>query len=169
MDALTPKTRHEAVAVFRHGVIGSLTQAQMDRGQLRDALRALSKQRFRAPGAKATRSFSVATLERWFYRYKKRGLEGLSPGKRSDSGRAQSLTPELRELLLDIRRENTGASSTLILRTLVADGRMERDALSPTTLRRLYTDAGLDRISLRDGDGAKTRLRWQAERPMALV
>lgn len=169
MDPLTPKTHQEAVAVFRHGVIGALTQAQMDRGQLRAALKQLARQHFRPPGAKATRSYSESTLERWYYRYRKRGLDGLLPGKRRDAGRAQALTPELRQMLLDIRREHPSASASLILRTLVASGRMQEGALSSTTLRRLYVEAGLDRVALQAGEDAKTRLRWQAARPMALV
>jgi transposase InsO family protein len=169
MDPLTPKTRQEAVAVFRHGVIGALTQAQMDRGQLQAALRQLSRQRFRPPAAKATRCYSVSTLERWYYRYRRRGLDGLLPGKRRDAGRAQALSPELRKLLLDVRREHPSASAALILRTLVADGRMQQGAVSSTTLRRLYAEAGLDRVGMRDGEGPRVRLRWQAARPMALV
>jgi transposase InsO family protein len=169
MDALTPKTHQEAVAVFRHGLIGALTQAQMDRGELRAALKQLAKQRFRPPGAKTTRTYSESTLERWYYRYRARGLDGLLPGKRRDAGRAQALTSELRQLLLDIRREHPSASASLILRTLVANGRMQEGALSSTTLRRLYAEAGMDRVALRDAVGAMMRLRWQAERPMALV
>jgi putative transposase len=168
MDALTPKTRQEAVAVFRHGVIGALTQAQMERGQLHAALEQLTRQRFRPPGAKTTRSFSVSTLERWYYAYRERGLDGLAPEQRSDAGRARALSEELRQLLLDIRREHPSASAGLILRTLAADGRMDKDVVSPSTVRRLFAEAGLDRISLRDGGGSKTRLRWEAERPMAL-
>ncbi len=168
MKSLTPKSHAEAVAVFRHGVIGALTQSQMDRGQLASALEALSGQRWVPPRASASRCFSVATLERWYYAYKKRGLAGLMPSARSDKGRAKGLTEEQRLLLLDIRREHPSASATLIVRTLQADGRLAKDAVSATTVRRLYAEAGLDRVGLRDGGGVKTRLRWQAERPMAL-
>ncbi len=45
---------------------------------------------------------------------------------------------------------------------------MSKGTASATTLRRLFVDAGLDKLSLRDGVGAKTRLRWQADKPMAL-
>lgn len=168
MEPLSPKSHQEAVAVFRHGVIGALTQAELDRGRLREALEKLSQEKFRPPRAKTTRQYSVATLERWFYAYKKRGLSGLEPRRRSDRGRAQALTPELRELLLDIRREHPHASVPVILRTLVADGRMDKGAASAATIRRLFAESGLDRIGLRDGSAGKTRLRWQAERPMAL-
>lgn len=168
MDELKPKSHQEAVAVFRHGLLGALTQAQLDRGALHEALQRLSEQKFRPPGSKTTRGFSVATLERWYYAYRKRGLEGLVPRPRSDRGRAQALTPELRTLLLDIRREYPHASVPVILRTLVTDGRMEEGVASSTTVRRLFKEAGLDRVGLRDGQSGKTRLRWQAERPMAL-
>ena len=46
--------------------------------------------------------------------------------------------------------------------------RLEKSALSATTLRRLFKEVGLDRIGLRDGTAGKTRLRWQAEKPMAV-
>lgn len=168
MDSLTPKSHAEAVAVFRHGVIGALTQAQMDKGQLHEAIQALTAQRFMPPRAKASRRFAFATLERWYYAYKKRGLAGLVPRPRKDRGRAKELSAEQRALLLDIRREHPHAAVPVILRTLVADGRLEKGVVSATTVRRLYREAGLDRVGLRDGVGGKTRLRWQAERPGAL-
>lgn len=168
MEGLTPKNHAEKVAVFRHGIIGSLTQAEMDRGQLAAALVTLSKQRFTPPKAKATRTFSEATLERWYYAFKKRGLNGLKPRRRKDKGRGKKLEPEQRQLLLDIRREHPHASAPVILRTLVADGRLQKNAISAMTVCRLYTDEGLDKIGLRAVDGSKTRLRWQAERPGAL-
>lgn len=168
MESLTPATHAEAVAVFRHGVIGALTQAEMDRGQLTEALTALSKQSFRPPKSLTTKRISVATLERWYYAYRDRGLEGLKPEPRSDKGRAQELTPQQRQLLCDIRREYPSASAALILRTLVADGRLDAGTVSGTTVRRLFVDEGLDRQSLRANGAGKARLRWQAERPGAL-
>lgn len=168
MEELTPKTHAEAVAMFRHGVIGALTQAEMDRGQLAKAFEELSQQRFVPPRAKKSRTFSAATLERWFYAYKKHKLEGLKPRRRKDRGRAKRLKPEARKLLCDVRREHPSASVPLILRTLETQGQLKKDAVSATTLRRLFVDEGLDRIGLRDGGGTKTRLRWQAERPGAL-
>jgi transposase InsO family protein len=168
MESLTPTSHAEAVAVFRHGVIGSLTQAQMDRGQLAEALKALAKQVFRPPNSKTTKRFSSPTLERWYYAYRERGLDGLKPEPRSDRGRAQVLTPQQRQLFCDIRREHPSASASLILRTLVADGRLDKDVVSPSTVRRLFVDEGLDKLSMRASGGGKTRLRWQAERPGAL-
>ena len=68
-------------------------------------------------------------------------------------------------MLLDVRREYPTASAQVILRTLVADGRLAKDAVSVTTVRRLLREAGLTRGVRPDGH---TRLRWQADHAGAL-
>ena len=158
----------EAVALFRSEIIGSLCHRDLDRGDLAAELRALSQRRYRPPDADNTRRYAVPTLERWLYRYKQGGLVALRPKARSDKGRAQALTDAQRALLGDIRREHPNASVPLILRTLVADGRLDRGVISEATVRRFFVEQGLDRVSLRESLSNKTRLRWQAERPGAL-
>lgn len=169
MDKLVPKDRREEIALFRASIIGSLARRHFDHGELREALRQLSEQRFRAPGGDVTRRYSVASLERWYYAYRMDGLSALAPKARKDKGRARDLTDEQRTLLLDIRREHRSASVPLILRTLVAEGRIDAREISEPTVRRLFAEHGLDRIGLRDGaiDG-RLRLRWQADRVSAL-
>src|SRR5574341_2123990 len=166
--SLAPKDHAEAVAIFRSEIVGALTRKDLDHGELRAALRALTAERFRPPGSDTTRHFSLPTLERWFYAYRKGGLGALRPAARSDRGHAKELTAEQRELLLDIRREHRSASVPVILRTLVADGRLEAGAVSQATVRRLCVEQGLDRVPMREGGGQKTRLRWEAESPGAV-
>ena len=100
-------------------------------------------------------------LHKWYYRFRKHGLAGVTPRRRSDTGHARELTAEQRELLLAIRREHPTTSAALILRTLELDGRLAKRAVSLSTLRRLYREQGLDRVTLRTSDG-RVRLRWQA-------
>ena len=57
-------------------------------------------------------------------------MDALWPLPRSDRGHGRNLTPEQRDLLLAIRREHIPASVPLILRTLVAEGRITRDEIS---------------------------------------
>jgi putative transposase len=138
----------------------------MNRGELADALRELSKQRFVPPASVVTRSYGVSTLQRWYYAHRAGGVAALRPKPRSDRGFAQTLTEEQRELLLEIRRQYPGVSVPVIVRTLVADGRLEHKAVSQATLRRLYRDHGLDRVTLRQSakDG-ESRRRWVVDRP----
>lgn len=165
---LSPSCHAEAVALFRSEVIGALVRRELDRGDLARQFRYLSRVKFRPPGAKRTRTYSRATLRRWYDAYRKGGLGALMPKPRSDRGHGRALTPEQRDLLCAIRKENPSASAELILRTLVGDGRMEKDAVSPATVRRLFRDRGLERVSLRDADGSGIRRRWQAAHPNAL-
>lgn len=165
---IAPKDHAEAVAIFRSEIVGALTRKDLDRGELRAAFRALSQERFRPPGIETTRRYSVTTLERWYYAYRRGGLAALRPAPRSDRGHAQDLTSEQRQLILDIRQEHRSASVPLILRTLVADGRLAQGTVSQATVRRLYAEHGLDRVPMREGGGQKTRLRWEAAAPGAL-
>jgi transposase InsO family protein len=168
MDQLAPRDPAEAIAIFRAEIIGALTRREWPRGELGEALEALSQQRWRPPRAASTRTYSVVTLERWYYAYRAGGLEALHPRRRRDRGRARDLTVEQRDLLLQIRREHPTASVPLILRTLVADGRLERGAVAPQTVRRLFRAHGVERGSPATGAEGRLRLRWQAERPGTL-
>ena len=167
-DHIAPRDRGEAVAIFRAELIGALTRREWARGAVRAALVALSQQRVRPPGAATTRTYSVPTLERWYYRYRAGGLAALRPRPRRDRGRARELPEALRDLLLQIRREHPTASVPLILRTLTADGRLARGAVAAQTVRRLYRAHGLERGAPGLAPDARVRLRWQAERPGAL-
>ena len=164
-DSLLTTSHAEEIALFRATIIGALGHRDFHHGELHRELAALSKTRFRPPGSDVTRSYSIPTLERWYYAHKSGGLKALHPRPRSDQGHAAELTNEQRELLVDIRREHPSISVPTILRTLILDGRLEKDAISESTARRFFVDKGLDRISLRNTVGTKTRLRWQVERP----
>jgi transposase InsO family protein len=168
MKDLTPKDHAEAVATFRHAVIGPLCARELSHGELAEALREIASVRVRPPGSDLTKTYSVPTLERWLYAYRQGGLPALQPRARSDQGRGRHLTGELRQLICDIRREHPTASARLIVRTLEADGRLEPGTIKPSTVRKLLRQQGLDRVAVRDGTGAKTRLRWQAAAPDAL-
>ena len=168
MGSLVPKNYGEEIAIFRSQVIGDLVHRELDHGEVIASLRLLSQKHFRPPRSDTTRTYSVPTLERWFYAFKKHGLTALVPQERSDRGRAREISKEQRDLICDIRREHAGASASLIVRVLEADGRLSKGLVSATTVRRLLAAEGLDRVSLRNAPGATTRLRWEASHPGAL-
>ena len=169
MDAFQPKDRAEAIALFRSQVIGPLTVRELSHGELTVELEALSRQKFRTPRGHSACTYSVPTLQRWYYKHKQEGIEGLKPKPRSDRGRGRSLTDQQKELLVDIRQEHPDTSVPVILNTLEDDGRFEADAVSATTVRRMFRERGLDRVAASTAKGRKKmRLRWQADRPGAL-
>lgn len=165
--SLQPTDHREAVAVFRAEIIGALTRRGLERGQLRAALVELSQQRFRPPGAKTTRTYAVSTLERWYYAYRRGGLEALKPSPRRDRGHGRALDPAQHQLVLDIARENPEVPASVILRTLVTDGRIAPGTLGVATLQRMLREHGLERARLR-ALGQTGRRRWQADAPGVL-
>jgi len=167
-DQLGPKDRAERIAMFRMQVIGPLLARDFqNHGELADEIRVIAAKYHRPPESSLGRQYAGPTIERWYYDHKKGGLDALRPRRRSDAGHARELTDEQRELLLGIRREHPRATTSLILRTLVLDGRVTKGAVSISTVRRLYREHGLDRLKLATADG-RVRLRWQADRADAI-
>lgn len=167
MQPLSPNSHGEAVALFRYGLIAELVMRDLDHGALAAELRRRAEERVRAPDSPDTRTYSVPTLERWLYAFKRGGLPALIPTGRSDRGRGRALCPEVRQLLCDIRREHPDVSVTLMLRTLRAEGRIGSD-VTEVTVRRMLNEAGLARAHAEDRPGPTTRLRWQAGAPGVL-
>jgi putative transposase len=168
MSLVSPQEHAQLVARFRAEIIGALRHRALSRGELQQELTKLSEQLYRPPGSCRSVRLSVSTLQRWYYTYKNRGLEGLVPRPRKDRGRGRKLTQELRTLLCDIRREHPCASVPLILRTLVQGGRMTEADAQAATVRRLYVEHGLDRVHLQSPKEQPIRLRWEAACPNAL-
>lgn len=166
-DELKAKDPTEAVALFRHALIGALcARGTLTHGELATELRVLSSRAVRPPEAKCTRHYGASTYEAWLYAYRRGGLEALKPKRRRDRGHGQQLSQEKRDLLLDIKRERPDASASLILRTLVEDGRLPRGFLRESTVRRLYAEHGLSGEKCRQLSGAsRERRRWEAPRP----
>ena len=83
---LAPKNTAEATAIFRAQVIGPLlTRVFHSHGDLASEIRALTRVHHRPPGSSTTRTYSAATIERWYYRFKKRGLAGITLHRRQPS------------------------------------------------------------------------------------
>lgn len=158
--------RAEAVALFRLGVVGDLLTRDLAQGELRDELIARAAQRYRPPGAAASRSFHWKTLQSWYYAAKRGGHRKLLPASRQ-KGFGLVLAPEKRELLLQIRREHPSAATGLILDVAVHQGIVAKDEVSVSTLRRLFAAAGASRTSVTRTD-RRERRRWDAGRVGAL-
>lgn len=167
-DELNPKDAAEEVALFRAQVIGPLVRRDaLGHGDLAEALRELSRETFVPPGHTRSRPYAVPTLERWYYAYRRGGLDALKPQRRRDRGYAQALSDAQKELLIAIRHDHPRVSAALILRTLIADGRLPEGLLTEATLRRFYAERGLERRLRTPVDG-EPRRRWEASVPNGL-
>ena len=146
-------------ALFRHSILGDLLSRKLRQGELRPSLKELSQRTFE-DYRKRPRHIAYKTLEEWFYKYRHGGFEGLKPLPRSDQGRSRALDPETERLIVDLKREDPGRSSPLILRELELAGRISRGEVRVSVIQRALKRHGLSgpRVHLE----RPARYRWEA-------
>jgi len=153
-------TRAEQISAFRLAIVGELLIRDLERGELTTELKRLSKQRYRPPGSKNTRSFHWKTLQSWLLQARK-GIRQLQPQSRT-RGFALALDDTQRQTLLDIRRAHPTAAAELILSEAVRNGLIADGQTSVPTLRRFFRAQGLSRDSLNRASRRSNRRRWSA-------
>lgn len=163
-ERIEPKNHAEAVALFRAQILGAVTERELERGELSAELERLSACRWLPPGQDRYRRYAVATLERWYYRYRAQGLTGLEPRTRK-LGHALSLNKKQRGLIRDIAEQYPRAPVSVIVRTLQADGRLELGTVSVNTVRRFLVSQGLDAAARRHEAKGSARKRWAKAKP----
>ena len=84
--------KSEKVALFRYGLIATLILEKLSRGEMMRRARELAALDYDIPFSVRT-TISVGTLLKWARRYRKGGLDALSPKRRQDRGRSQRLSP----------------------------------------------------------------------------
>jgi transposase InsO family protein len=95
------------------------------------------------------RTYSVPTLERWFYTYRAGGFEALELRPRIDKGKTRALSPETVEALLKWRKEYPQVKVTTLVRQLESAGVIDPGTVSMASIYRLLKKAGLDARSLK--------------------
>ena len=154
---------HERWARLRFSVIGHLLAAPPAKGALRAALVQLAAREWRHPSTGAPVRFGVSTLERWYYRARNEKHDPVSVlrrKRRGDAGAQASMTPALRQALLEQYGAPKSWSAQLHRDNLaaLAETRVElRPAPSYTTVRRFLAASGLTKrrvATTRQTDGA---------------
>jgi transposase InsO family protein len=135
--------KSEKVALFRYGLIATLVLEQLSRGELMRRARDLAALHYDIPFSDRT-TISVGTLLKWARRYRKGGLDALSPQRRKDRGRSRVISPQLAQLIERLKRENPHRTGTTLLRELaLSSDDPTTHPLSAATLYRFLKDQGL--------------------------
>src|SRR5205085_945489 len=79
---------------------------------------------------------SEKTIERWYYLWKKNGIEGLTPAIRSDKNICQ-LSPDIQEAIIACKKDNPARSIQTIIDYLETVGKVKKGQLSRSTIHRL--------------------------------
>jgi putative transposase len=140
--------KSEKVALFRYGLIATLVLEQQSRGELMRRARELAALHYDVPFSART-TISVGTLLKWARRYRKGGLDALSPQRRKDRGRSRVISPPLAQLIERLKRENPHRTGTTLLRELaLSSNDPNTPPLSAATLYRFLKEHGLTQKQL---------------------
>jgi transposase InsO family protein len=135
--------KSEKVALFRYGLIATLVLERLSRGEMMRRARELAALHYDIPFSART-TISVGTLLKWARRYRKDGLEALSPKRRQDRGRSRVISPQLAQLIERLKRENPHRTGTTLLRELALSSEdPTTPPLSAASLYRFLKQKGL--------------------------
>ena len=146
-------------ARLRFAIIGPLLAAPPARGELQNALRALSCRTWKHPTTGRPIQFGKSTLERWFYAARGAHQDPVGVLKtkvRSDAGRHRVVSPRLVEAIHAQYRQHSGWTVQLHYDNLVALLGKD-DVPSYATVRRYFAAHGLRRTPRRSRSTASAQ------------
>jgi putative transposase len=130
------KNTFNSMALLRLSVLGSLaSRDHLNRGELKQIIKELAQQTYHIPNSKRVH-LSEKTIERWYYLWKAKGIEGLNPVTRSDKNTCQ-LQPQIQEAIIACKNDNPARSIQTIIDYLEITGKVQKGKLSRSTVHRL--------------------------------
>jgi putative transposase len=132
----------EKIALFRYGLIAPLILETLPRGELTRRAEEIASRGYDIPHSNR-RTVSIDTLLDWALRYRRHGLEGLTPQPRQDRGHARVVDAQTAALIERLKRENPHRTGTSLLRQLASSQGREQAPLSASTLYRFLRQHGL--------------------------
>jgi putative transposase len=130
------KNKINAMALLRLSVLGPLaSRDHLGRGELQKIIKELAKQTYLIPNSRRVH-LSEKTIERWYYLWRKKHIDGLTPLIRSDKNTSQ-LPPDIQEAIIACKKDNPARSIQTIINYLEAIGAIQKRQLSRSTVHRL--------------------------------
>ncbi|MBT4082030.1 MAG: DDE-type integrase/transposase/recombinase [Gammaproteobacteria bacterium] len=131
--------------MFRCTVLGPLVTRELKHGDLKREIHNLARHHYTFPDGER-KKIGEKTLESWYYRHRRGGIDALVPKLRSDRG-ASKISVEIQEDIIAAKREKPHRSIDQLILLMEQRGRVARDALSRSSVHRLLRSNGISRPS----------------------
>lgn len=149
------------LALFRLSVLGQLaSRGELQRGEIKAFAEELSKQAYNIPGSHRVH-LSTQTILRWYYAWKRSGIDGLTPKIRLDKGQSQ-LPQAVRSQLLAYKIDNPSRSINTLISLLEKQGLVPKGELSRSTVHR-FLKANQASKRIKDNPHRIERRAFEAE------
>ena len=114
-------------------------------GKLKSLIQGLASRDYDIPGSDRCR-LGEKTIEAWYYRWRREGIEALTPRYRLDRGQSK-LSVSIQAAITAAKRDNPRRSIDLIISLLEQTGTVARGELSRSSVHRLLQRQGLSRLT----------------------
>lgn len=122
-------------ALFRLMVLGPLaSRGELKRGEVSSIIRELASKTYDIPGSKRA-YLSAETIKRWYYGWKRGGIDALQPKERLDKGKTQ-LSPRVQERLLQLKQDNPSRSINLMITMMESSGLVAKGSIARASVHR---------------------------------
>lgn len=125
----------DKIVLFRYGVIAPLVSGSTNCGSNNQFfVQESEKIRISPKGDKI--KVSSSTIERWYLSYKKHGINGLTPQRRTDIGAPRKVDQDIIDRIAEIKLRNPRLPSTEIHRIIISEG-VDSSCISLSTVNRI--------------------------------
>lgn len=122
-------------ALFRLMVLGPLaSRTDIERGDIKAIATELASKPYNIPDSKRT-YVSKESILRWYYEWKRGGIEALQPLSRDDKGKTQ-LPTDVQEVIIQFKQDNPARSIATIVNMIERQGLVSKGKLSRSSVHR---------------------------------
>jgi putative transposase len=137
------------IALFRLMVLGPLaSRGELKHGEIKVIIRELASKTHNIPGSRRVH-LSEQTILRWYYDWKRGGVEALNPSQRCDKGKTQ-LSEQVQAALLQLKQDNPSRSINTMIDMLERQGIVAKKTLARATVHRFLQQQKLSKRILAD-------------------
>ena len=130
------------MAYFRFSLIAPVIQGTFTDPSKTAYYRRVTENAFSLPNGK-TMIYNPKTLEKWEEYYRKKGMDGLMPHERSDSGKTRVLDENVIAEIHQLKEKFPRINATLIYTKLVEDGIINQQQVSLSSVQRFIKQNNL--------------------------
>jgi len=132
------------LALFRLMVLGPLaSRGELKRGEVKMIIRELSAKRYIIPDSNRTH-LSEETIARWYYEWRRSGIEALNPKPRVDRGTTQ-LSQDVQKRIIGLKQDNPARSINTIIDMIEREGLVSKNKLARATMHRFLQQQKLSK------------------------
>jgi putative transposase len=158
------------IALFRLMVLGPLaSRTDVERGEIKRIATELASKSYSIPDSKRA-YVSKESILRWYYAWKRGGIESLEPLSRDDKGKTQ-LPLSIQEAIIQLKQDNPARSITTIINMIERQGLVAKGKLSRSSVHRFLqhhrlskrTPSSVNTIERRSFVAAHAGDLWQGD------